>query len=336
MLLTCLLVLLCSACQGAEAQKSISASLEPDSVIDEDIDKSMAYELLRDKLFHNGFDLSGFDSTDLSKVVIGDITYGGTAAGKRYWRIDQWGCKNNLAYSTGEESGNLWIQSDASKEIRINRESGELSMVLNTSEEYVDENGEHRARQYGENWPCLLLTEFTNIARIGDMEHLFMSVSFRINSVENKMPQGTFDESLHSAQFQWYITPQDYDRTTRQFGDMFWFGMPFYDYRYEEIPEFSAVDGGKNDASGKYIYMMEGTDVFERGSATIGKVEMISLDVLPWIYRAFELGQKEGFLSGVDLDDMVISSTNIGWEVPGTFDIDMDLFDLSLQVVWKK
>ena len=42
--------------------------------------------------------------------------------------------------------------------------------------------------------------------------------------------------------------------------------------------------------------------------------------IYPFIKNAFETCKKNGYMDGSHFNDLAISSMNVGWEVPGTFD----------------
>ena len=98
------------------------------------------------------------------------------------------------------------------------------------------------------------------------------------------------------------------------------------------------VDGGKADASGLFIYMIPSrgftdTDFVENGQIVAsedGEWMNIDIDVLPYIKRMLNLAQEKGFMLGVTLDTVVIDGMNMGWEMPGTYDGEMWIKDLSL------
>ena len=62
----------------------------------------------------------------------------------------------------------------------------------------------------------------------------------------------------------------------------------------------------------------------------IGQKYAFRKDILPEIRKAFDIAKKQGWLKGAKWGDMTIGSTNIGWEVPGTFDCEAVLDKVSI------
>ena len=48
------------------------------------------------------------------------------------------------------------------------------------------------------------------------------------------------------------------------------------------------------------------------------------------IRHAFELAQSRGFLKNTKYENLGITSMYIGWELPGTFDVGMDVNNMKL------
>jgi len=142
-----------------------------------------------------------------------------------------------------------------------------------------------------------------------------------------------FNPDLHTAQFSQYFTIQDNNKDSESYGDFFWFGLPFYDYRYENIELYAAQDIGKDDASNKFIFSVASRNIFD---GTLHDKQWITIDkdILPFIKEAFKTAQERGYLTGSKFEDLAITTMNTGWEVPGTFDCGIVLESPSLTAIY--
>ena len=62
----------------------------------------------------------------------------------------------------------------------------------------------------------------------------------------------------------------------------------------------------------------------------------IDKELMPLFQEALETAWQRGFLTeSRDLADYRITGMNLGWEVPGLFDVEMQVRDLSLEVAAK-
>ena len=66
------------------------------------------------------------------------------------------------------------------------------------------------------------------------------------------------------------------------------------------------------------------------GKTEPGKRMRTSTNILPIIQRAFELAQSRGFMRKTNKDDLHITSTNVGWEVPGTYNVSATIRKLNI------
>jgi hypothetical protein len=134
---------------------------------------------------------------------------------------------------------------------------------------------------------------------------------------------------VHAAQFQVFFTVQNRNRQSPGHGDLLWFGIPVYDNRHRHPLEHKSKDFG---GTGKFIFTPEGR-TFMTGSAHDGGWITIDADVLPLMREAVETAWARGFLSGSKQPgDYAIGGMNMGWELPGTFDVELEIRNLSLKL----
>lgn len=180
-----------------------------------------------------------------------------------------------------------------------------------------------KLRKPGEPWPHLLVEQYFDARpEICKLKNFVVSYEVRISEVRSAF-NGKLDNSLHAAQLVMFFTLQD-----RNNGDYIWFGLPIYDSRSDFPPEHKAVDAGKSDATSKYIYAVDGKRLW-RSKIRFGRWEKFNMDVLPLMKEALEDAFKKGWLKNSDLEDIVISTMNTGWEMPGPFNAIAEYKNLS-------
>ena len=137
---------------------------------------------------------------------------------------------------------------------------------------------------------------------------------------------------LHAAQFQIFFSVQNLNLKSAGYGQYLWFGVPLYDDR-ERIPKaYQAKDAGKEDATGMFIYTVAGRE-FTTRSLHDREWVTIDKDLLPLMRDGLKAAWQSGFLKdSQSLADYRITGMNLGWEVPGIVDVEMQLRDLSLKV----
>ena len=81
-----------------------------------------------------------------------------------------------------------------------------------------------------------------------------------------------------------------------------------------------------------FIFTPAGS-IFTSASAHDGGWLTVDKDILPLMREALETAWARGFLTeSRALADYRITGLNLGWEVPGIFDVEMQVRDLSLKV----
>jgi hypothetical protein len=159
-----------------------------------------------------------------------------------------------------------------------------------------------------------------------------MTTSYKVLNIINKMPVGTTNPALHGASFLWYLTIQNRNSTSPEYGKYIWFGLILHDNRYDFAPYYASVDGGKVNNTGAFIYHPDMEPIMSsQGKAQIGKVFNVDIDVLPIIKQAFTTAQQNNFLKQSIWDDLYIGSTNIGWEVTGTYDVSVEIYNFNVK-----
>jgi len=148
---------------------------------------------------------------------------------------------------------------------------------------------------------------------------------------DNPHYQAGYDPNQHAAQFLIYFTVQNLNASSAGFGDYLWFGITPYDDRYDIVSLFVQGDLGGAMGTGKLIYNLGGEPFQTVGLTPMGPEQVFTKDILPDVREALLEAWSSGFLPDSQvLSDYRIGGMNIGWEVPGLNDVEMQVRDLSL------
>ncbi len=299
-------------------------------------------ELLPDPTFAKWFHLRGLGRPDDDGRDKG-VFCTSTGIGAPVWTLAQWAARPSFADPTATRQlrlgDHLFAITNVSKRVTVDSRAGEIELGLFASACY------DHPRRRGESWPHLLaetpLTDVRYPARlnhVADLERLDVSFACRLDAFADRQPGA--DPKLHAAQFQLFLYVQNLTRGDDGYGDMMWFGIPIFDNRYPLKEETYQRDGGKADASGKFIYSMASRECladdkgFVRGGRLLADGDArwvsFSVDVRPWIERAYRLAREHGYFPATDWDDLYVGALNVGWEMPGSYDGVMRLRGLSL------
>ena len=303
--------------------------------IDEDTESEYS-SLFTDRIFENGFSLGSTDEGNGN--VIGTLDYDGKATGTPVWKIGQWNCINNdfmnATYSFVNDKHEYKVGTEGNR-IAVDTKTGTLSLELNSSTEYGLNGITTNPRRYNEPWPALLceysLSE-AQILKISDKEEIHMIVDYKVTKLEDKIPPRAYNPGLHAAQFQWFVTVQNRNKSSEDYGQYIWFGFDFHDSRYDYTPAFAAEDGGKENNTGAFIYMPDMQPIMsDLGKAEVNKEFEVDIDVLPLFRDAFDLAQERNYLTNSTWEDLYIGASNIGWETPGTYDVAVDIYQFDIK-----
>ncbi len=304
-----------AGCRGGEAEK-VENRLEV-----------LEAELVRDPHFQNGFVLL---KPKAGERVPYAVTEGLSSGPKPVWDIAQWSSKLPLAASACERLplGSLRYTNEA-KKITIGRQGSaeaDVSLAVLASVEYGP-----RARRSGEPWVHLLVQQdIENSPTIAQLTAARLQVEAKLLRSE-KVATPDYSPGLHAAQFQIFFSVQNRRRESPGFGQYLWFGIPLFDDRQRIPAGHKAQDTGD---TGMFIYTPAG-DAFTSKSAHDKDWITIDKDLLPLMREGLETAWQRGFLKDShSFADYRISSMNMGWEVPGIFDVEMQVRNLSLKVTF--
>ena len=302
-------------------------------------------ELLNDLNFSRGFSVTLFHANSSNGNLAGQLDYNGDKAdGDSLWRMAQWGCTKDMATEgVFERNGSVLSYNDGGKTLKIDSsKTGSITLGIKGSEEYTkDADGNLRDRTDStENWPHILIEQSVN-EDTSDCKHLYMEVDYKVTKCESLVDRSLYplDPNLNAAQFQWFITLTDMNPESESYGGSMWFGFSMFDTRaLNGTPNgFASYDGGKEDSTGLFIYMISLQSVAgqQLGSVNIptsvvGKDVHVKVDILPYINQALKIARQNGAMKGASANMLAIGSTNIGWELPGNYDVEVEISHLNM------
>lgn len=304
-------------------------------VPDEDDPEDKFIELINDNKFQNGFTISPADNEpqpDNRYPLDYDIRLTSEPTSIS-WLVGQAGARFGLAdaYAIGgktvEKIGDDYYIEDTSKKMIINPDIGRLTLELNASEEFLE------PRKSKEGWPHLLLQQgLSRQISIDEVNNVKLNLDITLNKLDRHMTDEAFDPNLHTAQFLMYIVVRT---NNAQDGNTFmWFGIPFLDARYQFLPEGGMIDAGTAGNTGMFIYQMPQIEFMPKG-LPVGEQVKINVDIIPYLTRALQLAKEKDALLHSTIDDLYLTSMNIGYEVPGTYDVSITLENFSLMAEMK-
>ena len=309
--------------------------------------KLIEREILFDKTFEQGIKISNLNSHQVGYTW---WQYGDSKGDEPFWSLGQYcdlsttranydSTKNDLslgnelfdipAYGiTGVDGDYFTITNQSgSKYMSVNTKTGEFNLNIDTTKEYVNQaTGQPVIRKNGEDWVHMIIQQTPGVIYLDQVESFIIELDFTITeNIE-------YDNSIGAAQFQWVFTVHD---KASVLGDYMWFNVTLFDNRYEIFPGTQLYDGGKADATGKFIYAPKGTELFPEsgGKVEVGKTYHVKLDLKEYMKAAFELAKAKGALSQSEWENMAVNGFNIGWEVSNLSKVGVKIENMSLRVV---
>ena len=345
----------------SQAQSGSSSASNSESVVEPEETEGYV-SLLTDKTFSNGFLMRG-----LGVPIYGDpietfgtemydpnvrFQYGKENLPQPEWNLCQWATRypfhdvNNssphlpegkINYAFEDLGNGKYQYTNSSKSVRVDTATGELSLGLKASECYKY----HRTQ--GQEWPHLLVEKrIYNQANppkqchIASSQSLMLNVDVRVNSFVDYMGEEA-NPGLHSAICMMYLFVSNLDKG--MFTDMLWFGIYLFDNRYIITSQESFPDvGTKGSASEKWIFNVASSEYFNldynlktvEGEIIFNEWRTVQVDVLGKIYEAFNSAQANGYMKNSKWENLYINGMYFGFELPGTYDIDMSFKNLDV------
>jgi hypothetical protein len=276
-------------------------------------------EVLADVKFTQGFVLTGTTHDAPLRVE----TFGQKDVTPA-WRMPQWNSKGLL--DRVQVSDERVVMTDDYKSVTLDRKSGAINLTVHTSKEYPTPR-----TSPSQPWVHLLLEQspFQEPIKVADAAAIWVEIEFELTENTAHGPQ---DPDLHAAQLSWFLYLKNTNRQSNGFRDFLWFGVSMFDSRHDFVPDYAAQDFAM--PNGSFIFTLGSKRYFDK-PVEIGKRQTIRHNILDGIREAVETAHQRGFITNTTIDDVVLDGTNIGWEVPGTFDVGVTLHKFSVTVVEK-
>jgi len=280
--------------------------------------------LFEDLALNGGFRLSAVSSTQ-KPLEVGTVLVSDPAI-PAAWRLAQWGTKFSLeGIDEKRDDTSTRILGNAAKEVVVYpgglSGQGILLRVIGATE-YGN-----TLRKRGEPWPHLLIEQRLPAIGLNRYKEIRFHVKFSVEQCTSTAVE-PMDPGLHTAHITAFWTIHNQNPESKDFKDMIWFGLPLFDARYPIPRGHQAVDTGKGDASGKFICTLPG-DRFYREPVEIGVWNTLACDLVPLLAEALEISRRKGFLTETTFSDLALTSFNLGWEVPGSYNCAIRLHSLS-------
>lgn len=274
--------------------------------------------LLVDENFRKGFKLKGLNSLRDGHSPIKLIKCEEETPD---WFLCQWNSKYNLINGNFDIDNGGYTISDKSKTLRVNKDGG-VEFGLKASLEY------DKPRKSNEPWPHLLIEqEITANNEVKNLNKIECQANFTL--LEFKDFMGQTKEEYHTVQFVWVVTLRDDNEKSPSFGNFIWVVMCPFDSRYEYVPLFTKQDMAMPD--GEFIYSFCGKDFMPKAMA-LGETVQVKFDLYEKLPQILRCAQENGFMRGSRLEDLVVSSTNMGFEITGTFDCKVSVDNLKINI----
>jgi hypothetical protein len=283
-------------------------------------------ELLRDPHFQRGFWLLAPEPG--RRVSLGRLP-GPDTTEPVVWDLAQWSSRHPLSPDPPQRSAaGQWGFANRAKSVTLappGHEAADLILAVNAGAEYGAQ-----PRAAGDPWVHLLVQQdLAEPPALAELASARFQVEARLRKAV-KLPMTSYAPDLHAAQFQVFLSVQNLNRASAGYGQYLWFGIPLYDDRHRVAPAHKAQDMGGTQM---FIFTPSG-DTYTRESAHDYGWVRIDHDLLPLMRKGLAAAWQAGFLQDSRaLTDYRIAALNLGWELPGAFDVEMQVRHLSLRVI---
>ncbi|MCX8066021.1 MAG: hypothetical protein N3G21_12780 [Candidatus Hydrogenedentes bacterium] len=241
-------------------------------------------------------------------------------------RIAQWGSRMPISPNDFKMLENCkWTANNGCKKVEIIA-CGEGEIIRLNCNGITEFEG--KSRKYGEPWPHLLV-EHTNLPSlsISKLEMVF-EIKFKITKcIIQPELKNSLDPSLHTAQVTAYWTVSDKNPNSPSYNDYFWFGIPLFDYRSSIPPKYCDLDKGAPNTTNKLIYVVDGNSLWDKPTGD-GDWKYLKTNVGYLLKSALEEIKSKGYFINSDLENFYLTTFNLGWEVTGPFDAEIEIANL--------
>lgn len=297
--------------------------------------------LLKDPFYKQGFGLRGLGGNQGGRDVEFIADFG---QDKPYqWTVGQWMASYRLGdpevSTTTETAPGVFDLKCPTNRLVVDTNRKVLLFDCTTSLNYK------HPRKKEEGWHHLLIeTNFTDVhhpdtfTHLLDLKSLTISGKVQLQKFEDHLGDA-FDDEVHAAQFLLYLTIHNANTQSKGFGEMIWFGVNFMDNRHEWSEYSADFDIGTQclmvGIGNRPVYP-DGKSFFDANGNVIAGEDTpeytFSIEASSMIKKAYETARAEGYFTNTSIEDLYVTGMNLGWELPGTYDVAMQLRDFDISV----
>lgn len=324
----------------------VSVFLQADSlrlIRADDGERANEIEVFKDVNFERGFKVVDIARSprDVGDLKLTLAPKDGKERMKPVWRLAQHNSRYDLPTAEIVSDSNSAVAETPGQRVALERtEKGEVVLTLGVS---TDKEYDH-PRRADEPWIHLLLVQdFPVGARVlfKDVDSLVFSCDARVLDWEYLGEPSDFNPAIHATQASVYfaipnVAPDSPDRD-----DYVWFGVSFFDDRYEVQTDYVERDGDpKKIGTGKLIYRLGGQKTIDDLWGGVNPYSKawahLEIDLKKYLADALEAAKERGMLKNSSVDDMALAHFNFGWETPGTYRSTMQVKNLHIVAKMKE
>ncbi len=339
-LLVLFIFLICSACFDVKSAKTLS-EIEDENFGSycDDLPEGIpdtAVNMLHDEKFQYGIniiqtpygkrDMTGYLDYDGNARFAGADNYISrsglnTIPANRFWSLTQWTSKADF----GDEEnrvltvdGTKYTYSNGCKTVIVDPAKGSLTLSANCGEEYDYKERSEEKRQKGE-WTHLLIEQYGDGDKynIGNVKDIYYYLDFSIDEV-TKYDVSPKYPSEQRAQLVWYFGFGGPSPTP------IWFGLRLFDSYESEHISWAVGETYSFDPGMGYPLYLAPNDEFFDAPLKIGERYIRVMKMTDFVHYCYEMAKKSNvFGDNVKFEDFRLWNMNLGWEVPGTFDVSV-------------
>lgn len=277
-------------------------------------------DVFADPDFDLGFDIYGTGINGATREVQKTVAFqeGATPV----WSFAQWYSDHFLDKGEMTLTNSLFALEDEAKSVKLNRNTGAVTLALNGAKEYDGVQG-----ALDVFWPHLLLQQTNQPVKFTDCKTMRATLTFRMDRATDCSSQFGDVPINMQAQFAWFIYVKNVNPESAGLGEFLWFGFNLYDPTKLYAPTVSQQDfaGG---TLGNYIYAVGAANWGAGKRVKIGETVSFDVDMFEEVEAALEVAHEAGFMSNTTLEDCAITGMNIGFEVFDVWDMAATIYDM--------
>ncbi len=304
--------------------------------VTDNVSTATSGNLMKDTLFGNGIHCCGTTAANAATDYTNYTTFieGATPS----WQICQWDSLYDMQdVANPTFSNGVYTFADGnSKTLQLNSNTGSIYMEILGEKEYPTKDRQDST----DLWPHLLLQQEwfgSDLVQLSSLSSMNMKMTYTVTKFEDKM-HGKADAGLHRAQFVWYITLQNRTEGHADYGEYMWFGLMLFDNTEtgDVTTTYYRGDDDTENNTGMLMCLPGSSAWSSTGKiAKVGETIHVDYNVLTAAQEAFNYAKRKGWFANSSWSDIYIGSTNFGFEIPGTYNIGVQIDEVALNYTKK-